>query len=96
MTCASPGGGGSDAGGGGGGRKASSRGLAFELPFVSKFLLLAAYVASRNKPTADRAVFDPTHRQRARKNAQAHDRLVGWVWAGGGGAGGWGEGRVGG
>ena len=84
-----------EGGGGGGGRKASSRGLAFELPFVSKFLLLAAYVASRNKPTADRAVFDPTHRQRARKNAQAHDRQVGRLWAGGGGAGGWGGGVAG-
>lgn len=58
------------------GRKASSSGLAFELPYISKFLLLAAYIASRNKPTSDRAVFDPTHRKRGRKDAQAHDRQV--------------------
>ena len=58
------------------GRKASCCGLSFELPYVSKFLLLAAHVASRNKPTSDRAVFDPTYRKRGRKDAQAHDRQV--------------------
>jgi len=55
-------------------RKASAHGLAFELPYMSKFLLLAAYIASRNKPTADRAVFDPGFSRRGRKNAQALDR----------------------
>lgn len=55
-------------------RRACSAGLAFELPYVSKFLLLAAYVASRNKPTADRAVFDPGLRRRGRRDAQATDR----------------------
>jgi origin recognition complex subunit 5 len=58
------------------GDRSSSEGLSFELPYMSKFLLLAAYVASRNKPTADRAVFDPTHSKRARRDAQAHDRQV--------------------
>lgn len=57
-------------------RRACSAGLAFELPYVSKFLLLAAYVASRNKPTADRAVFDPGLRRRGRRDAQATDRQV--------------------
>lgn len=50
--------------------------LASQLPFVSKYLILAAYVASRNKPTADRAVFDPGFRKKARRGAQAHDRMV--------------------
>ncbi len=59
------------------GRRACSSGLSFELPYISKFLLLAAYIASRNKPTADRAVFDATFRKRGRKDAQAHDRQVG-------------------
>lgn len=31
-------------------------GLPFELPYISKFLLAAAYIASRNKPTSDRQV----------------------------------------
>jgi origin recognition complex subunit 5 len=63
-------------------RRASSSGLAFELPYISKFLLLAAYIASRNKPTSDRAVFDPTYKKRGRRDAQAHDRQVGG-WVGG-------------
>ncbi|PRW18369.1 origin recognition complex subunit 5-like [Chlorella sorokiniana] len=66
----------SAAAGGAAGRRACSSGLAFELPYISKFLLLAAYIASRNKPTADRAVFDPTFRKRGRRDAQAHDRQV--------------------
>lgn len=48
--------------------------LAFELPYVSKLLLLAAYVASRNKATADRIIFDPGYSHRGRHNSQAHDR----------------------
>jgi hypothetical protein len=39
-----------------GDRRSSSVGLQFELPYTSKYLLLAAYLASRNKPTADRQV----------------------------------------
>lgn len=58
-------------------RRSCSTGLAFELPYVSKFLLLAAYIASRNKPTADRAVFDPGFRRGGRRDAQAMDRQVG-------------------
>jgi origin recognition complex subunit 5 len=50
------------------------QGLTIELPYMSKFLLLAAYIASRNKATADRAVFDPGYSKRGRKDAQAHDR----------------------
>lgn len=56
--------------------KASSYGLSFELPYMSKFLLLAAYIASRNKATADRAVFDPGYSRRSRKDAQAHDKMT--------------------
>lgn len=57
-------------------RMVSPSGLGYELPYVSKFLLLAAFVASRNKPTADRAVFDPSYRKKGRNHAQAHDRQV--------------------
>jgi origin recognition complex subunit 5 len=53
---------------------APPQGLTIELPYMSKFLLLAAYIASRNKATADRAVFDPGYSKRGRKDAQAHDR----------------------
>lgn len=59
---------------GGAARRACSAGLAFELPYVSKFLLLAAHIASRNKPTTDRAVFDPGFRKRGQRNPQAMDR----------------------
>lgn len=48
--------------------------LVFELPYASKLLLLSAYIASRNKPTADRTVFDPSHSRRGRKSSQALDR----------------------
>ena len=55
-------------------RKVSSQGLSFELPYMSKFLLIAAYVASSNKPTTDRSVFDPGYSKRGRKSAMAMDR----------------------
>ena len=50
--------------------------LDFELPFMSKFLLLAAYVAARNKPTLDRRLFDPKAKAARRKGAMAQDRQV--------------------
>ena len=50
--------------------------LALQLPYISKYLILAAYIASRNKSTADRAVFDPGFRQRVKRGAQSHDRMV--------------------
>jgi origin recognition complex subunit 5 len=53
---------------------ATPLGLTIELPYMSKFLLLAAYIASRNKATADRAVFDPGYSKRGKRDAQAHDR----------------------
>ncbi len=53
---------------------AAPQGLTIELPYMSKFLLLAAYIASRNKATADRAVFDPGYSKRGKRDAQAHDR----------------------
>ena len=74
-----------DLGGAGGGgideeaadRRVSARGLAFQLPYVCKFLMLASYVASRNKPSTDRVVFDPTHKKRVKRGGQANDRQVG-------------------
>ena len=49
--------------------------LDFELPYYSKFLLLAAYICSRNKPSLDRRVFDPA--SRAGKHGHlSHDRQV--------------------
>ena len=51
-------------------------GISFELPYISKFILLASYIASRNKPTADRAVFDPSFSSglRKRKDSFMMDR----------------------
>ncbi|KAL3154180.1 hypothetical protein ABBQ32_013697 [Trebouxia sp. C0010 RCD-2024] len=48
--------------------------LDFELPYNSKLLLLAAYIASRNRPASDRKLFDNTVGKRRRKNALASDR----------------------
>jgi hypothetical protein len=50
--------------------------LDFELPFASKFLLLAAYVCSRNKPALDRRLFDPSSRAGRRRGAMASDKQV--------------------
>ena len=50
--------------------------LDFELPYNSKLLLLAAYIASRNRPASDRKLFDNTAGKRRRKNALASDRQV--------------------
>ena len=55
--------------------KASS-GLDFELPYNSKLLLLAAYIASRNRPGLDRQLFDSNRGKKRRKNPLASDRQV--------------------
>jgi hypothetical protein len=57
-------------------------GVDFELPYLSKFLLLAAYVASRNPPSADRPLFDPTVGKRRRHGHLAHDKQVSYraIW----------------
>lgn len=55
--------------------------LALQLPYMSKYLILAAYIASRNKPTVDRAIFDPGYRQRTKRGTQSHDRMVSAVLA---------------
>ncbi|KAL3139926.1 hypothetical protein ABBQ38_004216 [Trebouxia sp. C0009 RCD-2024] len=52
----------------------SAGSLDFELPYNSKLLLLAAYIASRNRPASDRKLFDNTVGKRRRKNALASDR----------------------
>lgn len=44
------------------------------IPYMSKFLLLASYIASRNKATSDQAIFDPGYSGKSRKNSQAMDR----------------------
>ena len=54
----------------------ADHGLDFELPFASKFLLLAAYVCSRNKPALDRRLFDPSMRGGRRRGAMASDKQV--------------------
>jgi origin recognition complex subunit 5 len=57
--------------------RASTRGLPLELPYAAKFLLLAAHVASRNRPATDRSVFDPSFgRGRGRRDARASDRAA--------------------
>lgn len=53
-----------------------STGLDFELPYNSKLLLLAAYIASRNKPGSDRRLFNTERGKKRRKNAFASDRQV--------------------
>ena len=50
--------------------------LDFELPFLGKFLLLAAFVASRNPPDTDRHLFQPRAAKRRRRGALSHDRQV--------------------
>ena len=50
--------------------------LDFELPFLGKFLLLAAFVASRNPPATDRHLFQPRAAKRRRRGALSHDRQV--------------------
>ncbi|CAL8467061.1 g6597 [Coccomyxa elongata] len=57
-----------------GGSAVADHGLDFELPFASKFLLLAAYVCSRNKPALDRRLFDPSMRGSRRRGAMASDK----------------------
>ena len=54
----------------------ASEHLDFELPFTSKLLLLAAYICSRNKPTLDRRLFDPSSRAGRRRNTMASDKQV--------------------
>lgn len=56
-------------------QKATS-GLDFELPYNSKLLLLAAYIASRNRPGLERQLFDTGRGKKRRKNALASDRQV--------------------
>ena len=60
----------------GGAAPAPTERLDFELPFGAKFLLLAAYVASRNRPALDRRLFDPTARSGRRRGAMASDKQV--------------------
>ena len=50
--------------------------LDFELPFTSKLLLLAAYICSRNRPTLDRRLFDPSSRAGRRRSTMASDKQV--------------------
>lgn len=52
----------------------SSDHLDFELPFTSKLLLLAAYICSRNRPTLDRRLFDPSSRAGRRRSTMASDK----------------------
>lgn len=51
--------------------------LDFELPYFSKFILLAAYICSRNKPIMDKRLFDPMSRAGKRHGQMAHDKQVG-------------------
>ena len=46
---------------------APSHGLDLELPYTAKFLLLAAHLASINKETGDRTLFDATYRPPKRR-----------------------------
>jgi len=56
--------------------KSAAAELDFELPYYSKYLLLAAYMCSRNKATLDRRIFDPTSRTGKRHGQMSHDKQV--------------------
>ena len=44
------------------------------IPYISKYILLASYLASRNKATTDKAVFDPGYHGKRLRGSQAVDR----------------------
>jgi origin recognition complex subunit 5 len=43
--------------------------LDFELPYMSKYLLVAAYIASRNHPSPDRRVFNISSGKKRRRSS---------------------------
>eukprot|EP00873_Tetraselmis_striata_P040157 jgi/Tetstr1/460421/TSEL_005682.t1 len=51
---------------------AASGGLEFELPYMSKFLLLAAFIASRNSLAADKRTFDTSAGRGKRRRITAN------------------------
>ena len=53
-----------------------SAALDLELPYCAKWLLLAAFLASRNSHATDRRLFDLTARSRQRGGLQAHRKHV--------------------
>ena len=46
------------------------------IPYISKYILLASYLASRNKATTDKSVFDPGYSGKRLRGSQALDRQV--------------------
>jgi hypothetical protein len=52
--------------------------LDFELPYMSKFILLASYIASRNSVEADKRIFDSSggRGKRRRVNANQADKQI--------------------
>lgn len=56
------------------GLRDQSAAACMELPYLSKFLLLAAFLASCNRASADRRVFCASSGPRQRRTAQAMDR----------------------
>lgn len=57
----------------------STPALDLELPYCAKWLLLAAFLASRNSHATDRRLFDLTAKSRQRGGLQAHRKHVSWV-----------------
>jgi hypothetical protein len=57
-------------------RGPASEGMSYELPYTSKFLVLAAYICSRNKASVDRRLFHAGPSAKRRRNALASDRQV--------------------
>lgn len=56
--------------------RANQFGATVSMGLFAKYIVMASYLASRNKPKTDKAIFDPgyTRGKRTRKNSQALDR----------------------
>ena len=56
--------------------RANQSGATVSMGLFAKYIVVASYLASRNKPTTDKAIFDPGYSRgkRVRKNSQALDR----------------------
>ena len=65
-----------EAGGGGASGPGERAEQTVSMGLFAKYIVVASYLASRNKPTTDKAIFDPgyTRGKRVRKNSQALDR----------------------
>jgi origin recognition complex subunit 5 len=60
-----------------GGAKSIAKALDFDIPKLTKFLLIAAYIASKNDESVDGRLFDSENSRRSKKRGRnAHDKNV--------------------